>query len=36
MKISKVNEMRDMDRRAIEEYGISQDILMANVVIKTV
>ncbi|MGM0567408.1 MAG: NAD(P)H-hydrate dehydratase [Bacteroidota bacterium] len=30
MKISNVNEMRNMDRRATKEYGIPQEILMEN------
>jgi len=28
MKISQVNEMRNLDRRDIAEYGITQAILM--------
>jgi len=30
MKVAKVDEMKDLDRRAIEEFGISQDLLMEN------
>ncbi len=30
MKISHVEEMRNMDRRAIEEFGIVQELLMEN------
>jgi len=30
MKVAKVDEMKDLDRRATEEYGISQDLLMEN------
>jgi len=30
MKVSRIDEMRDMDRRAIEEYGISDELLMEN------
>jgi len=30
MKICRVSEMRDMDQRAISEYGITQDLLMEN------
>ncbi len=30
MKICRVNEMREMDRRAITEFGIAQELLMEN------
>jgi len=30
MKVSTVAQMRDLDRRATEEFGISQDLLMEN------
>jgi hydroxyethylthiazole kinase-like uncharacterized protein yjeF len=30
MKVAKVDEMKALDRRATEEFGISQDILMEN------
>ena len=30
MKVSTVDEMRDLDRRAVEEYGIVEDLLMEN------
>ncbi|MDD3961521.1 MAG: hypothetical protein PHT77_06635 [Bacteroidales bacterium] len=30
MKISHVNEMRNMDQHAIEKYGIVQKLLMEN------
>jgi hydroxyethylthiazole kinase-like uncharacterized protein yjeF len=30
MKLTNTREMRDMDRRAIEEYGISEELLMEN------
>jgi hydroxyethylthiazole kinase-like uncharacterized protein yjeF len=30
MKVAKVDEMKDLDRRATEKFGISQDLLMEN------
>ena len=30
MKAARVDEMRDLDRRATDEFGISQDLLMEN------
>jgi hydroxyethylthiazole kinase-like uncharacterized protein yjeF len=30
MKVAKVGEMKDLDRRAKDEFGISQDLLMEN------
>ncbi len=30
MKVAKVDEMKDLDRRATEEFGISQGLLMEN------
>ena len=30
MKIAKVSEMKDLDRRATKEFGISEDLLMEN------
>jgi hydroxyethylthiazole kinase-like uncharacterized protein yjeF len=30
MKVAKVDEMKDLDRRAEEEFGISEDLLMEN------
>jgi hydroxyethylthiazole kinase-like uncharacterized protein yjeF len=30
MKVAQVDEMKDLDRRATEEFGISEDLLMEN------
>jgi ADP-dependent NAD(P)H-hydrate dehydratase / NAD(P)H-hydrate epimerase len=30
MQVAKVDEMKDLDRRATEEFGISEDLLMEN------
>jgi len=30
MKVAKVDEMKDLDRRAVEEFGISEGLLMEN------
>ncbi len=30
MKVARVDEMKDLDRRATEEFGISEDVLMEN------
>ncbi|OGN97356.1 MAG: bifunctional ADP-dependent (S)-NAD(P)H-hydrate dehydratase/NAD(P)H-hydrate epimerase [Chloroflexi bacterium RBG_13_51_36] len=30
MKVARVGEMKDLDRRAAEEFGISEDLLMEN------
>lgn len=30
MKVARVEEMKDLDRRATEEFGVSQDLLMEN------
>ncbi|MFP3879857.1 MAG: NAD(P)H-hydrate dehydratase [Dehalococcoidia bacterium] len=30
MKVARVAEMKDLDRRAVEEFGVSEDLLMEN------
>lgn len=30
MKVSRVSEMRDLDRKAIEEFGVAPELLMEN------